>query len=296
VRRLLLALVVVVLCGAPARSGDPWKWDPRERREAKEGERSFEEGEETRSSHAEIQKTVKDELRTLSYRIVRETLAVEKGRATKERVAVERWRLVVDGKEDECLKGRSVVVEVKGDHREAKVEGDVESISAAALEWIEKTLARDDDPLARAALLPKDPVADGGTWSPDPEALASALLPGITIDPAESKCEGKLVLGQAVEGRHQGSLKISAKLKLKNVPGTNDAWSEGGVLTFGLTGEGSLEPKLRRQGTWTGEAKLSGNVRDPDGAVLYALSLQMESKTRSGELAQGDGLTPPTGR
>jgi hypothetical protein len=295
VRRLVLALVVVALAAASVRSGDPWKWDPRERREAKEGEKSFEEGEETRTTHAEIQKTVKDEQRTLSYRIVRETLAVEQGRATKERVAVERWHLVVDGKEDECLKGRSVIVETKGDHREAKVEGDVESISAAALEWIEKTLARDDDPLARAALLPKEPVADGGTWKPDPEALAAALLPGVTIDPDASTCEGKLTLES---GTHRGAVKVVTKLKLKSVPGTNDAWSEGGVLTFVSEGTGSLDAKQgRRQGAWTSEAKLAGDVRGPDGEVVYALSMRMESKTRFGEIARSDeGLPPPGGR
>jgi hypothetical protein len=281
-RSIALALSLLVVAAPFAAAQDTgWKWDPKKKRVPAVGDRIFEEGTETTDNKLKIQgpneePTDKGVQFTLAYRVVRECLAIEGDKVSKERIKVERWQrkplagAASQEPAESSLEGKTILVEGTGAKKVWKIEKDAEKVTDTARLWIEKDLVKKENGKADAVLDPKEPLAPDSEWTIDPKAVAKDMFGFGEIDPALSSAKGKLSNVRVENGAHVGTVELKLTLALKQFPASPLAWKEGGVLEVTISGENVLDQAKVGQGKMRMELKLKGKVdqESPKGGSI----------------------------
>jgi hypothetical protein len=250
----LLALAAALL--AATASGQEAKPDERfvlrVKRTPAVGDRWFlelDESQETKVTVAAEGKPDRHEEHTgsMQARLVHEVVELDGKQVSKERVTIERWAAREgSGEPDRCLEGKTVVVTGTGAARKPAVEGDA-SISERGRAWLEKELggrARWD----RSELCLADEAVVGAEWDVDVKALAASLVPRGDVDVEGSRAKATLVAVRVEEGVRVAHVDVDVAIKTHKFPGTELAWTEGGVLKAKLGIDESLDPARRRGG------------------------------------------------
>jgi hypothetical protein len=221
------------------------------------------------------------------YVVVQKVLeADDEGHITKSRVLVKEWRRTSGETEDTSLTGALVEVTGRGKARTWTVLAPAKAPEGQAKQWLDgeygsKTM---DEEVARRAMLPKTPIAVGGTWEADVGPLADAVSENLPVDRSKAKMTGAL---DAVEGgvariTLQGSLPLTGL----PTPGGTLPFTEGGEFKLVVTASQPLEGRVAGS-TSKGEQSLQG-VADAGGAAvtLDVRVEQEEVQTMGGEVPE----------
>ena len=188
---------------------------------------------------------------TTTARLVEKVLAVDdKGHATKVRVHVAEWSQRQGEDEDVSIQGALLEVTGVGLSRTWTLVSEDVTPSDGAKSWLAHNWQEDEDMLS-AALLPKKPVAVGGTWPVDIAGLmASGLSAQLTADVSKSSGTGKL---ESVEG-DIATTSTTLQLAVTQVPGLPLTKGSTKLEIGGKTkiktrlGEGSSSSKVAFEG------------------------------------------------
>jgi hypothetical protein len=269
---LSFALAFVFAPSARAQDKVPadWKWDAKKWMEAqtqdktlKVGDKHYHEGTQketndrraVRSGRTHAQNGAVD----ITYRYVSEILGVDdKGVANKAKVTVEKWsskRVGGDGTiEDTTLEGRVLLVQRDEENTTflfQEKNGDAaKGTSNDAKAWAGSEISL-NKPFAGAlpdgyeflseVILPEAPVAPDTEWNLDVQKLAEGIYgEGTKIDREKSKATGRLSNVRMENGYPRGTLRVEFRLQLKDIPGDEGKWTEGGVAALNLEYDGSL--------------------------------------------------------
>jgi hypothetical protein len=291
--RRVSAFLFLVAASAAALGQESWKWDPSKRHAPAVGDRWFQVDDELEESKSVV--TVgkeaprnEDAHHTLKYRVVRETLAVEGDKVTKERISIDRWSLQKSATtpEDKSLAGKAVVVEGAGEKRKLTYEGASDDLSPQAKSWAQLTLGRTDPTDELEKLYPKEPVEPDGEWTVDAAKLADEIFKGAEIDAQRSSVKGSLKNVRVENGVHVGDVEVKVALQLKKVPDAPIAWKDGGLVELTVEMKGSLEPDKDRRRNVKMDFKLKGEAAGDGegGPVTMTMDMKIATSFSSGDL------------
>jgi len=181
------------------------------------------------------------------------------GRRARFIVHLNQWSRKRGRERDASIEGASLDVSGTGAARNWSFVAHKDEPSPEAKNWLDEHFGGrglSDEQWLRI-MLPENRLPVAGTFSPDPEALATAFSEsGFVID--RSKISASVAL-EAVEGT-MARCKFEIVLPLLRVPNTEVAWTSGGSLNLEGTMSVPLEPaplilaELDRTGTMKGEA------------------------------------------
>jgi len=249
----LLAAAAVVASGA--RADDAFKWNPAERPAPRAGDKFCEEL--TKSDDRSLkftrdgQPVERKEVGKESIRLLHAIAAASSTAVSEDRITVQKWSLATDRAVDSSLEDAIVTVKGEGAYRTFNAESE-RTISRVANRWIDSHLVKGGkrdptlDELDWDFILPKEPAADGGTWTIDTAAFAREVMgPKATFDAKKSRGEGKLTGVRVEKGVHFGHVEVSVSLALDALGESPVTWAKGGVREFRYVLDLSLEPRRR---------------------------------------------------
>jgi len=272
------SLLLLALAATPG-AADDFKWDPRERPLRASGSKFCEELSKTEtlvrrytdeSGAHEDRREGREKIR-LNHAVA----AVDSAAVTEDKITVAEWSLQQGAERDDTLEGAVVTVKGEGAYRAANAQSE-RTLSRLASRWIEGHIVKGGkleptlDELDWDFILPKDPIADGGTWTIDPGAFAREVLgPRAEIDANRSKGTGKLTGVHVDKDVHFGRIEVSVSLALESLGAAKVTWTKGGVQEFHYVIDFSLEPRRRDvvAAVISMELKGSGTVT-PEGATI----------------------------
>src|SRR5262245_21771061 len=175
----------------------------------------------------------------MAFRVVQRSLAPQFGTDTKALLHLSSWSVRGSGGQMGVLKdeglagGHGEDVGHAGERAwEALRPG--KDIGERAKAWLEKKLGPTVAEGGDVALSPKEPVAPGATWNPDPTDLAKVMGKGsLEIDPAKSSIKVTFVEATPTKAGNFGRFTIEMSLATKSLQSPMGAmeWKEGGALT-----------------------------------------------------------------
>lgn len=291
-RRHLVALsfAVVTLLAAGRATGDDWKWDPKQKRTPKAGEKSTDDVVEHRkmvtkvSSGGQVLQNMNEEA-TTTYKSTTEIVAVEGTKVSEKVVKFDSWKLEKKGEDaDTSLEGHTVRVKGVGDKRKATIEDDKDDkVSDEAKQWVESELGKkqkkkadeegkeEEDEMKN--FFPTAPVADGAEWKPDIEAIAKEV--GLECDATKSTAKGSLTKVHVVDGVHMGHLEI--KVSLATTP-EGVTWKEGGTFDITISLDTSLDADKPETSDGSFDVKFGGKGEADSPQGKLNVKQQVEQK------------------
>lgn len=296
-----LACLAVVIALAPIARSDDWKWDPKQKKKAKVGYKSNDEGEtfQKQASTVSVEKQVvkkEDKEEKVTFKLVKEVKAVDKDKASEEVLKVEKFsRKETDEEEDKSLEGQTVVITSKDGKKTATYPDDKDGkVSDGAKAFITQYYAKnkkdeeekkneEDDDEGFQKFFPAKPVGDGEEWTCDAAAIAKEMFGSAdNIDIEKSTVKGKLSKVKVDKGAHHGLIEVTIHLKLKSLPGMpaemEVEWTEGGSFDMTVVIDGSLEHDKREAASFVVEGGLAGKAKFQ--AQGQAASLKMNVKNK----------------
>jgi hypothetical protein len=302
--RSVVALALALALVAAARAQDSFKWDPKVNHKPAVGYKHFTESTdvEKQSVRVTVEKQTlqkKDEDAKTVYRYTSEVLEVDGDDVTKESVKVEKWsRTEAEGDADTSLEGKTIVVKGKRPDKTWECK-EKESLSEAAVAWVEKELAKkrkkkgeDDedakkdedreDPMKKFAG-PEKPVGDGEEWTRDPEKLAKALFGDeMPIDKEKSSVKGKLSNVKVEDGVHVGHIDLKIILAIAK----SEKLTEGGTVDLDVQMDGSLEEDKRdaAKAKMTMKLDVKSIQQSPQGTVKVKVKVDNTTERSSGPI------------
>ncbi len=159
-------------------------------------------------------------------------------------------------KEDLGLKGKTVLIEKKGDKYEFTVDGKPLAGKPAqflAKEFSAKKQATDED------FLPGKPVKVGDGWTIDVGKVAGELgESGMVIDEKKSAAAGKLTKVYDKGGKKFGVIEVTMELVVTKLKGAQEVpLKDGSKLTITLTLDGCIDGS---EATGAGKMTMKGNL------------------------------------
>lgn len=280
----MLFVTVVV-----ARADDSFKWNAFDRREARAGTKFAEElsKSDRRSLKFMLDGERKVEVHegTEKIRLIHAVASVSSKGITEDKITVERWMRAWDKDSDDSLEGSTLTVKGEGAFRTWAAEGE-KPVTRAANTWVQQHIVKDGkrdpalDELDWDFILPREPLADGSTWTIDPATFAREVMgPQVAIDAKKSQGSGKLTAVKLDNGVHFGHVEVSVSLALETLGSSKVTWKKGGVQEFRYVLDLSLEPRRRDvvAGLITMELLGEGSVEPPGRDPL---DLEIEEKSR----------------
>ncbi|HZT83543.1 MAG TPA: hypothetical protein VFA26_25155, partial [Gemmataceae bacterium] len=233
----------------------------------------------TRLTDPEGKKALKEDAKQETKKVAYKATILEKPegaqRPTKLTRTYEKARVTAGGKERTLpYEGKSVLIEKKGDRYQFKIEGG-EELTGKDAEELNKEFNRKDNTDTeelKKLLIPKAPVAAGGTWKLDMAAVAKELSKGggPVIDASKAKGTGKLVKAYRKDGKQYGVMEFDLDLPVTEMPiGPMTLPLEAGSkLTIRMTVDGCIDGtdfSYRMKGDLG--MKLSGVLKKDDTPV-----------------------------
>jgi hypothetical protein len=213
------------------------------------------------------QTQVKDEKAKATYVYIDEVIEKPEGqrKPTKLKRTYESAELTVgDKKQDLGLKGKTVLIEKKGDKYTFTTDGKLLTGKTAELltkEFSSKKQTGDED------FLPGKPVRVGETWKIDVAKVAGELAEGgMVIDEKKSAGSGKLVKVYEKGGKQFGVIEVTMDLLVsKLAAGPQEIpLKEGSKLSVGLSMDGCIDgSEATGGGKMTMKGKLNGDFMVP---------------------------------
>jgi hypothetical protein len=286
--KAVLSVALLVLA-AHACAEDGFKWNPAERRVAAKGTKFREELAKTdqRTLKFVVEGRAREEKHegTEKIQLVHSIGAVASAGVVEDTISVAAWSRAWDGDADESLEGATLTVTGEGNYRTCAIESG-RTVTRAANAWIQTHIVKNGhgepalDELDWDFILPKEPVADGGSWTLDPVAFAKEVMGARTvIDAKKSSGTGKLTKVKVENGVHFGHIEVTVSLALETLGQSKVRWRKGGVQEFRYVLDVSLEPRRKDgvSGVITIELAGEGTVEPPGGDPL---ELEIDEKSR----------------
>jgi hypothetical protein len=200
---------------------------------------------------------------------------------TKMRRTYETAEVTAGGaKEDLGLKGKTVLIEKKGDAYEFSVDGKPLTGKAAQFlgkEFSGKKQATDED------FLPGKPVNVGETWKIDVGRVIEELADsGMVVDDKKSTATGKLAKVYTKGSQRYGVIEVTMDLVVTKLKGQQEVpLKEGSKLSVGLTMDGCIDGT---EATGSGKMTMKGNLAGEIMGVQLAVDVDVAVNGNSVEL------------
>jgi hypothetical protein len=178
--------------------------------------------------------------------------------------------------------GKTILFESQGDKYQATVDGDMpkDEEGKKALE----SLARSASKASFEAMLPKEAVPVGGTWTVPGKLVLDNLPEFKDTDPAAIKAQGKLLKAYKKDGQQWGTVELIIDLPLKNL-GEGPVLNKAIPMQLKATIDAAIDGSSTA-GTMTGLVTVKGSTDFTQNNMTFALDLAMDGEFRTQRSAE----------